>query len=90
MQQRRIQKIIVLLHFEKKVLQTAGYAFGCRYLILDNANDVSVANDEATTYDWNRGGKASRAMLIGLERLTQGINDNQGFKTYYYGKKKIK
>ena len=48
-------------------------------------NDWSETKNRVTDYDWNKGGDFMRNSLINLERTRIGINDNHGFKVYYYG-----
>ena len=63
------------------------YALGRVNMILLNRNkrEVKVVNDNATDYDWNKGGGAWRSFFINFERGRTGLNDSHGFKTFYYG-----
>ena len=62
------------------------YALGRVNMILLNRNrrEVKVVNDNATDYDWNKGGGLWRSFLINFERGRTGLNDSHGFKTLYY------
>ena len=53
--------------------------------LLDNNGRVKIVNNEATDYDWNRGGSYMRRGLINYERWSENLNDTHGFKTLYYG-----
>jgi len=53
--------------------------------LLNNSGSVKVVNNSATDYDWNTGGSAVRSSLIGFERWRAQLNNNNGFKTFYYG-----
>ena len=76
---------------KKGRLQNTVYALGrVNLILLNGAGDVKVVNNEATDYDWNKGGGFIRNTLIMGERITHGLNDNHGFKTYYYGAGKVK
>jgi hypothetical protein len=70
-----------------ETLRATVYALGAVNLTLTNRDNktVTVVNDAATDYDWNRGGGAVRDAAIRLERARTGINDTHGFKTFYYG-----
>ena len=70
-----------------ETLRATVYALGAVNLTLtDRSNKtVKVVNDNATDYDWNRGGGKVRDAAIHLERARTGINDTHGFKTFYYG-----
>lgn len=70
-----------------KRLKSTVYALGRVNLIMRDFESLSVevVNDDATTYDWNRGGGAVRTKLIDNERKKYGLNDTHGFKIYYYG-----
>ena len=63
------------------------YALGAVNMILINRGnrEVVIVNDDATDYDWNNGGSSMRKTAINLERIRTGINDNHGFKVFYYG-----
>ncbi|MCY7361243.1 MAG: hypothetical protein LH629_04120, partial [Ignavibacteria bacterium] len=69
------------------------YALGRVDMILNNreARNVSIVNDynlvsnRATDYDWNRGGGFLRSTLIDAERSRTGLNNNHGFRVFYYG-----
>ena len=54
-------------------------------LLNRNKREVKVVNDNATDYDWNKGGGLWRSFLINFERGRTGLNDSHGFKTLYYG-----
>ncbi|MDX2046938.1 MAG: RHS repeat-associated core domain-containing protein [Chitinophagaceae bacterium] len=71
-----------------ETLRGTVYALGVVNLILTDRENktVTVVNDKATDYDWNRGGGKKRDAAIRLERARTGINDTHGFKTFYYGK----
>ena len=71
-----------------ETLRATVYALGVVNLTLTDRDNktVTVVNDNATDYDWNRGGGAVRDAAIRLERARTGINDTHGFKTFYYGK----
>ena len=76
---------------KKGRLQNTVYALGrVNLILLNGAGDVKVVNNEATDYDWNKGGGFIRNTLIMGERIAHGLNDNHGFKTYYYGAGKVK
>jgi len=67
-------------------LEGTVYALGrVNMILLDNSGSVKIVNDEATDYDWNRGGGWPRSYLIDRERKNEGLNDTHGFKTFYYG-----
>lgn len=68
-------------------LRGTGYALGRANLMLTSKQDktVTVVNDEATDYDWNKGGGFVRDKFIKAERARTGLNDTHGFKVYYYG-----
>jgi len=70
-----------------ETLRATVYALGYVNLTLTDRNNktVKVVNDNATDYDWNRGGGKVRDAAIRLERARTGINDTHGFKTFYYG-----
>ena len=70
-----------------ETLRGTVYALGVANLTLTDRDNktVTVVNDNATDYDWNRGGGAVRDAPIRLERARTGINDTHGFKTFYYG-----
>ena len=72
-------------------VQNTVYALGrVNLLLLDLSGNVMVVNDTATVYDWNTGGKIVRDKLVKRERRKYKLNDNHGFKTYYYGTGKVK
>ena len=53
--------------------------------LLNQTGSVKIVNNEATDYDWNKGGSIYRKGLINYERWSEGLNDTHGFKTFYYG-----
>lgn len=65
------------------------YALGRCSIILNNDGTVTVVNDAATDYDWNRGGPVLRDIGIQIEKWRAGIPDGAGFKVYYYGRGKV-
>lgn len=70
-----------------ETLRATVYALGRVDMQLhDKAGTVSIINNSAADYDWNRGGGPMRDTLIRGERARTGLNDSHGFKTYYYGK----
>ena len=73
-------------------LRSTVYALGRFNIILRNPvmRTVSVVNNAATDYDWNGGGGFVRNSAIQLERARMGINENHGFKVYYYGIGKLR
>ncbi len=63
------------------------YALGaCSIMLHDDHGTVSVVNDDATDYDWNRGGSFIRDKGILLEKWRANLPDNAGFKVHYYGR----
>ena len=74
-----------------KRLESTIYALGRVNLILRSFEtlNVNVVNDEATIYDWNRGGGWPRKSLIDRERKKFGLNDSHGFRVFYYGTGKL-
>ena len=70
-----------------KRLRATVYALGRVNVILQNPvmRTISIVNDKATIYDWNRGGGFIRSNAISLERMRTGLNDSHGFMVYYYG-----
>jgi RHS repeat-associated protein len=70
-----------------ETLRATVYALGAVDLTLTNRDNktVTVVNNSATDYDWNRGGGKVRDAAIRLERARAGLNDTHGFKTFYYG-----
>ena len=70
-----------------ETLRGTVYALGAVDLTLTNRDNktVTVVNNSATDYDWNRGGGKVRDAAIRLERARAGLNDTHGFKTFYYG-----
>ncbi|GAB3433088.1 RHS repeat domain-containing protein [Niabella aquatica] len=67
-------------------LASTVYALGrVNITLLNNAGSVKIVNDDATDYDWNKGGSIWRKGLINYERWSEGLNDTHGFKTFYYG-----
>ncbi|MEN2436845.1 hypothetical protein AAH994_15635, partial [Weeksellaceae bacterium A-14] len=73
-------------------LHATVYALGRVNMILHNrANgSVSIVNDNATDYDWNKGGGIIRSSFINKERMVEGLNDSHGFKVFYYGIGKLR
>ena len=69
-------------------LRASVYALGRINIILHNpiTGAVSVVNDDATDYDWNKGGGIMRSIAIQLERWRTGLNDSHGFRAIYYGR----
>jgi hypothetical protein len=67
------------------------YALGRINLILTNRDQrtFKVVNNEATDYDWNRGGGATRSAFIDAERQRTGLNDTHGFRKFYYGQGRL-
>ena len=63
------------------------YALGRVDLILLSREHrtIKIVNNEATDYDWNVGGGKYRNLFINLERGRTGLEDNHGFKVFYYG-----
>lgn len=53
--------------------------------LLTPNGSVSIVNNDATDYDWNRGGSLVRSSLINIERVRASVDDTHGFKTFYYG-----
>ena len=51
--------------------------------ILEGA--VSIVNNAATDYDWNRGGSFIRDKAIAFELKRAKIPHDAGFKAFYYG-----
>ena len=68
-------------------LRATVYALGRvnMQLIDKDSKKVKIVNDEATDYDWNRGGRFLRDKLILEERIRHEMNDSHGFKVFYYG-----
>ncbi|CAL2055086.1 hypothetical protein T190820D02B_100001 [Tenacibaculum sp. 190524A05c] len=66
-------------------LRQSVYALGRVNLIRVHGTSVKIVNDEATDYDWNTGGSLKRKIAINLERIRSGLDDQHGFKAYYYG-----
>lgn len=76
--------------FNYKLASTV-YALGRVDVTLLNANgSVKIVNNEATDYDWNKGGSIWRKGLINYERWSEGLDDTHGFKTFYYGTGKLR
>ena len=73
-------------------LRATVYALGRVMMKLENEHDrtVSIVNDAATDYDWNKGGRFIRNSFINAERVRTGLNDSHGFRVYYYGIGKLK
>ena len=70
------------------------YALGRVHMKLIHRGDrgdrtVEILNTPATDYDWNTGGGFFRNSLIEIERFNYMLNDNHGFKVYYYGVGKL-
>ena len=74
------------------ILRSTVYALGRVDVILQNPvlRTISIVNNEATDYDWNRGGHFVRNAAITYERMRAGLNDSHGFKVYYYGFGKLR
>jgi len=73
-----------------ETLRATVYALGRVDMYLhDKIGTVSIINNSATDYDWNKGGTILRSSLIRAERTRAGLNDSHGFRTYYYGKGSI-
>ena len=51
----------------------------------EKGTTLKIISNDATDYDWNRGGNFYRKLFIGFERARTGLGDNHGFKTIYYG-----
>ena len=67
-------------------LASTVYALGrVDMTLLNQTGSVKIVNNEATDYDWNKGGSIYRKGLINYERWSEGLNDTHGFKTFYYG-----
>ena len=76
---------------KKGKLQNTVYALGrVDLFLLNEIGDVEVVNNSATDYDWNAGGGFKRNVLIKCERASNGLSDNHGFKTFYYGTGRVK
>ncbi|ATL47522.1 hypothetical protein COR50_10280 [Chitinophaga caeni] len=76
--------------FNYKLASTV-YALGRVNVTLLNTNgSVKIVNNEATDYDWNKGGSIWRRGLINYERWSEGLNDTHGFKTFYYGRGQLR
>ena len=72
-------------------LRATVYALGrVDMTLVDNNGNVKIVNNEATDYDWNRGGGLVRGTLIEIERRRADVNDIDGFKTFYYGTGKLR
>ena len=69
-------------------LRASVYALGRVNVILHNpvTGSVSIVDNDATYYDWNKGGGWIRNLAIQLERWRAGLNDSHGFKVHYYGR----
>lgn len=72
-------------------LASTVYALGKGDMILLNSacGTVSIVNNAATDYDWNYGGSWIRNLFIFHSRMSEGLNDLNGFRTYYYGTGKL-
>ncbi|MBO9592715.1 MAG: hypothetical protein J7599_07365 [Niabella sp.] len=81
-----------LLSLTNKRLESTINALGRVNLILKSYKTrmVEIVNDDATTFDWNRGGGWLRSNLIDRERKKFGLNDTHGVRVYYYGLGQIK
>ena len=68
-------------------LRNTVYALGrFNAVLLDSTSGaVQIVNNEATVYDWNKGGGVIRTNAIKIERKRTGINDSHGFHVKYYG-----
>ncbi|TKC09087.1 hypothetical protein [Pedobacter frigoris] len=67
-------------------LASTVYALGRVDLtLINNKGSVRVVNNAATDYDWNTGGGIVRSNLIGFERWRASLNDEHGFRTFYFG-----
>ena len=68
-------------------LRATVYALGRVNMILHNpvTRKVSVINDAATVYDWNKGDGIVRSSFINTERFRTALDDTHGFVVYYYG-----
>ena len=72
-------------------LRNTVYALGrVAIKLLDSSGNIKIINNDATDYDWNKGGGVLRNSLIGLEQMRTGVTDTHGFKTFYYGVGNIK
>ena len=65
------------------------YALGHCSIMLNKNGTVTVVNDAATDYDWNRGGPILRDIGIQIEKWRAKIPEGAGFKVYYYGQGKV-
>lgn len=75
-----------------ETLRRTVYALGrVDMQLLDKSKGtVSIVNNSATDYDWNKGGGFIRDKFIKGERWRAGLNDSHGFKIYYYGTGTVK
>ena len=74
-------------------LRSTVYALGYVQIILTDSTKgiVEIVNDSATYYDWNVGGGIKRDVAIRLNNYLKDIDPQKhGFKTYYYGKGKLR
>jgi len=70
----------------KPMLANTVYALGRVNVILqNNFGHISIVNDAATDYDWNKGGGFKRNALLFLEGIRTQLPYGSGFKTFYYG-----
>jgi len=69
-------------------IRATTYALGRVDMVLHDrtSREVSVVNNAAVGYDWNRGGGTMRSMFIDTERARTGLNDSHGFRASYYGR----
>ncbi|GHT74117.1 hypothetical protein AGMMS50262_06460 [Bacteroidia bacterium] len=77
---------------DNPTLRATVYALGRITMKLENRENktVSIVNNSATDYDWNRGGGGVRDNFIRAERKRAGLNDSHGFKVFYYGVGKLR
>ncbi len=63
------------------------YALGtCNMTLIDKKRGaVSIVNDKATYYDWNRGGSFIRDKAVAFELNRAKIPRDAGFRVFYYG-----
>lgn len=74
-------------------LRSTVYALGYVQIILKDSTNgiVEIVNNSATDYDWNVGGGIKRNTAIHLNNCIFNIDPQKhGFKTYYYGKGKLR
>ena len=78
----------LLSSFFNYVRASTVYALGQVHMILldYNTREVQIVNDEATIYDWDKGGGRKRDFAIKINNAIARINPQiHGFRTYYYG-----